>query len=439
MGQGKKIAIAGIVAAIAVAAGAAASMSPDGGGGGSNSDAAGPGSPAAPAPAPTAGDGQAAPLSGDVTIGRIGPLTGDWSTHGVENWEGSKFGVAEFNRHLEDMGEPWRLRMLSEDSATNPVVALEKLESLHAKGIGIVVGPETSANIRNIKGYADSNNMVLVSCCSSAPALAIAGDSVFRMVPDDTNQGTAISKLVTEEGIGVLVPVWRGDAWGDGLRDATADAFAARGGQIVEGIRYSPEAVEFSTEVSLLAEKVREQADAHGTDRVAVLFLGFTEVLQFVQSASQHGILADVRWFGPGAITKEPGLVGDPMGLEFSTDVLLTTVQVAASESPANETVQRHMVGVTGKVPNSYVHASYDAVWIVGLSILEAQTTDPRTIRATIPGVASTYGGAIGPAALNEAGDLAQANYEIWGIRDAQWMMLGKYVQETDSLVPAAS
>ncbi len=194
-------------------------------------------------------------LTGEVTIGLILPLTGDLATHGIENHEGSKFGVVEFNKHLEEIGEPWHLKMVSEDSATSPVIALEKLTSLNAKGIGIVVGPETSSNIRNIKGYSDSNNMLLVSCCSSAPALAIPNDSVFRLVPDDSNQGTAISKLIQHEGIEILVPVWRADTWGDGLSKASTGSFVDRGGIIDEGIRYNPESPEFSASTSLLAKK----------------------------------------------------------------------------------------------------------------------------------------------------------------------------------------
>ena len=46
-----------------------------------------------------------------------------------------------------------------------------------AKGVKIVLGPETSSNLRNIKGYADSNQMLLVSCCSTSPSLAIEGDT----------------------------------------------------------------------------------------------------------------------------------------------------------------------------------------------------------------------------------------------------------------------
>ena len=374
-------------------------------------------------------------LSGEVTIGLILPLTGDLATHGIENHAGSKFGVEEFNKHLREEGAHWHLKMVSEDSATNPVIALEKLSALNAKGIGIVVGPETSSNIRNIKGYSDSNNMLLVSCCSSAPALAIPNDSVFRLVPDDRNQGTALAKLIQHEGIEVLVPVWRGDTWGDGLSRAATDSFSKRGGQVDEGIRYNPESPEFSASTSLLASNVNGYVEEYGADKVAVLFLGFAEVLQFMQSASEHDVLDDVRWFGPGANTKEHKLIDDPIGLDFSTNVQFTTVQFAASKNPTYEKVQEHLTETLGTDPNTFVHSSYDAVWIIGLAMLETQSTDVSVIKAKIPEIADNYSGAIGPTKLNDAGDLAQADYEVWGIRGAEWVHLGKYTQSDDSIL----
>ena len=373
-------------------------------------------------------------LSGVVNIGLILPLSGDLATHGLENLEGSKFGVVEFNKHLEEIGAPWTLKMTSEDSATNPVIALEKLTSLNAKGIKMIVGPETSSNIRNMKGYSDSNNMLLVSCCSSAPSLAIPNDSVYRLVPDDSNQGTALSKLIQHEGIEVLVPVWRGDTWGDGLSAATTSSFVKRGGIIDEGIRYNPESPEFSASTSLLAEKVQGYVDEYGKDKVAIVFLGFAEILQFIQSASQHEILDDVRWFGPGANTKEHRLIDDPKGFEFSTNVQFTTVQFAASKNPIYDKVQAHLTETLGTEPNTFVHSSYDAVWIIGLAMLETQSTDVTTIKSVISDIAENYSGAIGPTILNEAGDLAQADYEIWGIRGGEWILLGQYTQSTDSI-----
>jgi len=375
-----------------------------------------------------------AQLTGEVSIGLILPLTGDLSTHGEENWAGSKLGVVEFNKHLKKVGATWNLKMVSEDSATSPVIALEKLTTLNAKGISIIVGPETSSNIRNIKGYSDSNNMLLISCCSSAPALAIPNDSVFRLVPDDSNQGTALAKLMQHEGIEVIIPVWRGDAWGDGLRKATTSSFVERGGSIDEGVRYNPESPEFSASTSLLAEKVQRYIDEYGAEKIAVLFLGFAEILQFTQSAAAHEVLDDVRWFGPGANTKEYKLIKDPIGLEFSTNMKFTTIQVAVTKNPIYERVEAHLTEELRRTPNTFVHSSYDAVWIIGLAMLQTQSTDVTTIKAVIPDIAEHYYGAIGNTKLNEAGDLAQADYEIWGIRGEEWVLLGKYTQATDSI-----
>ena len=377
---------------------------------------------------------QTSQLEGEVTIGLILPLTGDLATHGKENLEGSKLGVSDFNAHMEELGEPWHLKMVSEDSATNPVMALEKLTSLNAKGIGVVIGPETSSNIRNIMGYANAHNMLLISCCSSAPALAIPDDSVYRLVPNDSNQGTALAKLLRNEGIEVMVPVWRGDTWGDGLQEAAADSFRMRGGIVDEGIRYNPEIPEFSASTSLLSQTVQEHIDEHGAGQVAVLFLGFAEILQFMQSASEHGPLDDIRWFGPGANTKEHKLIDDPIGLEFSTAIQFTTVQVAASKSQVYERVQAYLTETLGTTPNTFVHSSYDAPWLVGLSMLATQSDDVTDIKAVFSEVAAEYHGAIGNTKLNAAGDLAQANYEVWGIRGGEWVLLGQYNYADDSI-----
>ena len=374
-------------------------------------------------------------IIGWIQIGSIYPLTGDLSTHGIENLEGAKFGVSEFNKYLDELGEPWELELISEDSATNPVIALEKLTTLHSKNIDIIIGPETSSNIRNIKGYADSNNMLLVSCCSTAQSLAIPDDSVYRLVADDSNQGVALGKVIDDANIEVMVPIWRADTWGDGLTESTSASFVSRGGMVDEGIRYNPEAPEFSASTSLLADKVQGYVDEHGADKVGILFIGFSEILQFQQSASQHEILNDVRWFGPAATTKDHKLVEDPIGSEFATDVSYTSVQLATNENPTYLKVQQHIVDTLGRSPSTFSHSSYDAVWIVGLAMLETGETDAASIKAAIPGVAASYeNSALGDTTLNEAGDLQLADYEVWGVRDGEWMRLGLYTASEDSV-----
>ena len=371
-------------------------------------------------------------LTGEISIGEIVPLTGDWSSHGIENHEGSKLAVKDFNEYLKEIGASWHLKMVSEDSATSPVIALEKATVLNAKGIKVIIGPETSANIQNMRAYTNSNNMLLLSCCSSAPSLAIPDDSLYRLVPDDSQQGVALAKLLKHEKVKVMIPVWRGDTWGDGIQSATEDSFTQRGGFTDDGIRYNPDVVEFSTSISILNDKVQSYQKEYNNDEIGILFLGFDEVLQFIQSASEYDNLDKVRWLTSSANVNESSLIDDKIGSEFSSKVSLISIQVAASNSPKYERVQEYIFNTMGNIPSTYVYTAYDAVWLIGLSILEAQSNDVDAIKDVLPTVAAEYNGAVGSTKLNDAGDLDQSDYELWEIRDGEWVILGQYITSDD-------
>ena len=373
-------------------------------------------------------------LTGEVEIGSILPLTGRLSKHGEENWVASVLATVDFNKYLADKGATWTLSATVEDSQTSPTVALEKLQTLHAKNIKIVLGPETSSNLQNIKGYADANEILLFSCCSTSPLLAISGDTIFRMAPDDTNQGTALSKIFTEAGIEAVVPVWREDAWGVGLIGSIRDSFTSRGGTVADGLGYNPEATDFSAETSLLAEIVQEYVDEYGPDKVAVMYIGFGEGLLFMQSASGQEILHDVRWFGTDGNTRDPTFIDDPIGLEFVTDTSYTTVQVASGKNEISKRVDEALVAELGRVPSTYASSAYDAVWVVGLAIDREQSTDVAVLSQAIPEIAAEHTGALGSTRLNDYGDLAQTNYDVWDIRDGSWTLAGTYFSASDTI-----
>ena len=375
-------------------------------------------------------------LLGEISIGLLTPRTGDIASFGEENLASIRLGVVDFNKHLEGMGAPWNLRIVEKDTATDPDTALEKLKELDAEGIEIVIGPATSANVERIKGYADSNNILLVSTGSTSPKLAYPGDNVFRLVPDDNKQGTALAELIQSEGIDVLVPVWRNDLWGNGLKAVVADSFVEKGGQVDDGIRYDPESLDtstVSTVTSQLAGIVQGYVDDAnvGADNVAVLFVGFDEILEFLKEASDHDVLDDVRWFGSDANTKQQLLIDDSTALDFSTRVQFISLQFTASKNEIYDRVKADL----GSDPSTFAYASYDAVWVIGLTMLDTQSTDALTIKGKLPEIAGSYTGAIGSTRLNAAGDLAQADYDIWGIRGGEWKLLGKYTQSTDSVV----
>lgn len=374
-------------------------------------------------------------LPDTVFVGALLPLTGDRSTRGEDYKTAIHLAEDDFNNYLDEIGIPWKLDVIMEDSGTSPVIALEKLTSLNAKNIQIVIGPQSSAELRNVMSYADYNGMLLVSSGSTAPTLAIPGDNVYRFIPDDSTQGYVLARLIFNEGITTVIPIWRGDAWGDGLHDVFVKEYTMLGGNVDDGIRYHPDVAEFSASVSLLAEKVQQSSDKYDLEHTAVLDISFTEAVQIMQSASQYEILGDVRWFGSSGIVKDTQLVEDRISQQFTENVGFTALQFAPSKSDKYEKIQNLMESELGRIPNAYAFSTYDSVWIIGLAILETQSTDMSIIKEIIPSIAEEYSGVIGSTKLNEAGDLDNSNYELWSIENSKWVMVGTYDSDSDSIL----
>ena len=370
----------------------------------------------------------------EVQIGVLLPLTGKLSALGGHLQPTTVLASDDFNDYLEANGYTWRVQLVMEDTGASPVLALEKIQALHARGADIVVGPVTSASVSSIMPYANDNNMIVIAPVSSSPALAIPDDSVFRLTPDDRNQGKAMGALLYNSGIDVLIPVWRGDTYGDGLRDAVAADFETRGGTTHDGIRYNPEIGEFSVSMSSLADMVSEVVREYGADRVAVLAISFEEVVPLLQSASGYDILSDVQWFGSQAVAQSTPIISDGIALGFAQNANLTSLQLWQAPGIRADSISERLTELLGEAPNTYTSNVYDAMWLAGMTVLESGSADPLVLRASVRGVAdSGIGGALSSTAMNEAGDLILASYRIWYVSNDTWVPGAIYHGDDDT------
>ena len=370
-------------------------------------------------------------LSGSVRAGHLVPQTGDLSSGGSAVAASALLAVSDFNDHLAGLGERWRLVLVAADTATDPETALEAAKSFRSAGITAVAGPIASANAKAIKGYADDSGMIVVSCCSTAPELAISGDSLYRMTPDDSNEGVALAALLEHHGIDRAVAAWRGDTWGDGLAGAWK---SASGGTAAEGVRYEPGSPDPGSVAAELASQVSEASAAVGSGNTAVLVFGFSETADIVRASMEYAELGQVRWYGAGVVNSAPQF-SPPEIDEFLTSVKFTTPGAKAVPSEARQSVQERLSGELGETAGrTFVHASYDSVWLLGLSMLEAGSSEGADLRRVISGVADGRQGAIGDMTLNAAGDLAQADYEFWQTVEGGQEPAGTY--EDGAIVP---
>jgi len=380
-------------------------------------------------------------ITGKVQLGGLFSMSGRLATFGENEYVAATLAAKHVNAFLQAIGAQWTLEIVVEDTQAVPDLALEAVESFAARGIKLLIGALSSAEIRAIKGYLDANNMLTISQSSTAPDLSIPDDSVFRFCPTDkAGQGPAIGRIMYDDGKRYVITIASNDAWGVGLENASVTKFTQLGGVVLERILYDPMKEEFSAEASLLASKVASAVDLYGTDQVCVLDISFEEVNAIFTATSEYDVLTTVAWYGSDGTAGSASMIEDPVVLDFAVKVGYPSTIFAPTESAKWDMVRRNGLEVLGRDPESYSYAVYDIVWAYALSVLKTDSTDPEAIKEALPEVTKSFFGSSGWVELDENGDRKAGDYDIWQIVETapgeyNWDIVGKYILATDSVV----
>ncbi|MGA6989119.1 MAG: ABC transporter substrate-binding protein [Nitrososphaeraceae archaeon] len=222
------------------------------------------------------------------------------SSSGESSHEALKVAVEDVNEYFFKTNSHVRAQLIVEDTKTNPSSALEGLKSIlgDKEDVRMIIDPATSAAVQGVKDYADKNDILLVSHSSTAPSLAIPGDNLFRFVPDDTHQGEAIAKKMWNDGMRIIVPMWRSDIYGNELYKSMKANFEKLGDVVVaDGIGYRPYTGQFAAslnrinfiiwdqELKSLTHKVSKAVEQYGADKVGVYLESYDEVVPILIQA----------------------------------------------------------------------------------------------------------------------------------------------------------
>jgi branched-chain amino acid transport system substrate-binding protein len=365
----------------------------------------------------------------EVVIGALLALTGDGSSLGEASKVALELAVNDTNAYLASIGSEMRVQLIIEDTKTEPAVALEKLQNLSREGVKIVIGPAASAEIKTVKSYADENDILLISHASTAPSLAIPGDNVFRFCTDDTYQAAAIANRMRKDGVSVIVPMWRGDVWGDDLTKATNERFKALGGTVVDGKRYNVSTVNFSTAIDSLNSTVAAAIAQYGDVVVAVHLIAFDEVVPIFIEAQNQSNLSDVRWYGCDATALNKELVQNDQAARFAVrtgcESPLFGCELADETRPVRKAIKEKL----GRTPEAYAIAAYDALWVITFAYqVTGETDDIEVLKEAVVNATGYYYGSEDWSALNNEGDLESGIYDFWAVVEAESAFMWKRV-----------
>jgi ABC-type branched-subunit amino acid transport system substrate-binding protein len=350
-----------------------------------------------------------------------------------------QIGVNDVNDYFSKTNSNTRVELIIEDTQTNPVKSLEKLRQLAEKGVKIVIGPATSAELQSTEDYANENGILLISPSSTAPSVVIRGKdndtNVFRLVPDDTHQAQAISRQMWNDGIRVVIPFWRTDIYGDGLVNVTTKNFQELGGRVIDGIGYMPHTGDFSASLNRinfiiwnenlrsLESKVNQAISQYGINKVGVYIIAFDEIAPILIQAQDHPVLSTVKWYGTDGSALNNNLIRNIEAAKFAvkTDFSNPIYGVENDNNDKFKHIETQILEKIERTPRSYASIAYDILWIAALTENDGKTKtalyDTNSLKKTFQKVANSYIGITGNTTLNSVGDRKYGNYDFWAIR----------------------
>jgi branched-chain amino acid transport system substrate-binding protein len=367
-------------------------------------------------------------LTGTVNIGNLVEQTGDYAADGQATLVGEQMALADVNSWLSASGSSLRFALVTEDTTSDPTVALTKLQTLAAQGIQVVVGPDTSGQSRNILGYANQHHIVLISPASTAPDLAIANDYLFRAVPNDLVAAGSLSRAANQSGYNHLVILFRNDAFGQGLASSIVQVFTGFGGT-VDQVSFTPlttGSYDFSAQLSQMQSDY--QAATGQGKTVAVMAIGFDEIAFALQQASSYPQLLQTDWFynqqGDTLVVQTAG--------SAAVQVKMISTTPTPTSSPKFEAFSQLYHTQTGKAPGGFnAIPGYDSLWLAVLSILACGAENGVCVQHTLPSVANNYFGVSGWMQLNAAGDRSASDYAVWEVASVSgtptWVSIGTW------------
>ncbi|WP_135611993.1 ABC transporter substrate-binding protein [Methanococcoides sp. AM1] len=377
--------------------------------------------------------GGATSESEDIKIGALLPLTGDLASIGEASQTALEVSAEDINGYFSGLGSGKNVEVIVKDTESDPETALEQLKQLDEMGITMVIGPQSSNEVEAVLEYANENGIILLSTASTAPSLAIPDDNLFRLVPDDTNQGMVLATFMQEDGISTVIPMYRNDVWGNGLVDEVGKNFETLNGTVLEGVRYETENADFSAEVESLNEKVVAATSEYDEGSIAVVLCSYGEVTEIFALARNYPALSEVNWYSTDGIALNKGLIkdNDAAGFAATTNVKAPIYGYIR----ANDRYQEIAPGIEeqlGRLPESYALTTYDALWIATFVDLDSIPNNDESARMAMKTITDTHFGMSGWTILDENGDRKYWNYDIWTVTKEdgsyQWELCGKII-----------
>jgi branched-chain amino acid transport system substrate-binding protein len=337
-------------------------------------------------------------------VGVLVSLTGSGFSLGQSTVAALQIAEEQIEAEAINQHGGYRFKFFVRDTQQNPSKALEALKDLDKRGAQIIIGPQTSSEVRMIKPYADAHNILVISQGSTASSLSIAGDNIFRLCPE-----------------------------------------ALPGTTVTSGFRYEPSTTDFSQATTEIAAQINDLI-SHNTNpsTIAVYLAAFDEVVDIFNAAHSLGApLSTTKWYGSDGVALSAALIGDASAAAFaataSVDYPNPIFGLPDSLHSEWQPIADAIETRTGIKPDAFALSTYDGLFVIQRALQDVgDLKNFAAFKAAFVSEANKYQGITGSLALNLAGDRVNGDFDFWAVRlengSYAWVRIGTYANGSLSL-----
>ena len=373
----------------------------------------------------------------DMKIGTVLPQTGSLAFLGPPEEAGVALAVKDIND--ADLGITVDVTYGDSGDTDNKAYETTVPKLLAEKPTALIGAASSGTSFKFIDSVVDAG-VIQFSPANTSPDFTTYDDKglYFRTAPSDLLQGEVLGNLIAEDGNQTLGIIYQNDAYGTGLEKVVTDVFTEAGGEVVASESYNDGDASFDAQISAVTAKNPD----------AIILITFDQIYTIGPALHAAGFPSDKLYLVDGNLK------------QFGTDAV-----PASGDAPAIDAIPAGtFTGAKGTTPGpvleddfkdrlnanwtaegneeltdfSYAAESYDAVILIALAALAANSVDGVDVakklqevsggsgdgtkvtdfataaQDIIDGTVIDYDGASGGIKLDDAGDPTEASIGVF-------------------------
>ncbi|WP_169580796.1 MULTISPECIES: ABC transporter substrate-binding protein [Microbacterium] len=387
----------------------------------------------------TAGETSAPPTEErDLTlkIGTILPQTGNLSFLGPPEEAGVGLAAQHVNDAAEDTGLTIDDIVWGDSGDTDNKAYATTIQTLISEGVTAAIGAASSGVTKLFLDDAVAAGIIVFSPANTSLDFTSWDDNglYWRTAPSDTLQGEVLGNLVAEDGHQNVAVLYLNDSYGTGLNEVFQETFTGAGGTIVEEQSYNTGDTSFDAQIGALMASNPDAIVLITFDEIytigpALLAAGYPADQLYLVDGNLKNFGSDDKWPAEASMAGAKGTTpAGPMEAD-------TGFQDELNEWWTGE-------GNSELTDFSYANESYDAVILLALASLAANSTDAADVAAKLQEVSggtdggekcdsyadcaeiilsggqADYDGHSGPITFDENGDPTEATIGVFEYGD---------------------